>query len=443
MTPENENGQAPTGPPAPSTTTERDQYSTDAGHDAAPAPNPDGLDGRRALAGRYLNHPPERYLGYSARELDNIETVAAMPTAEDDTQFQVKLSNRVEVLRVNAEAARILAAERAHTAPRVEVVNGATFILDRPPTAAALWGSGSDILWADGEGVMIAGGMGLGKTTLAILLVRAQLGLIDQVLGLPVTDSGGKILYLAMDRPHQIARAAARQFTEADRDILTDRLIMRPGPPPVDLATDTDALAKLADEHDAEIVYVDSLKDAAVGLSEDAVGAGYNRARQKLLAEGRQICDLHHNVKRGPNGQAPSGVADVFGSTWLTSGAGSVIMLTGEPGDPLVQFRHVKQPANEVGPWTLQIDHDGGNVTVDPAVDLVALATAGGAEGVTAKVVATVLVDTGKPPTRSEVEKARRKLDRLVDIGRLVIMEGMKGGGSHRVESAYFPGPLP
>ncbi len=33
------------------------------------------------------------------------------------------------------------------------------------------------------------------------------------------------------------------------------------------------------------------------------------------------------------------------GSTWLTSGLGSVIVLDGEPGDPTVELRHLKQPA--------------------------------------------------------------------------------------------------
>lgn len=39
-------------------------------------------------------------------------------------------------------------------------------------------------------------------------------------------------------------------------------------------------------EADADTVFVDSLKDAAIGLSEDQPGAGYNRARQGLLQPG-------------------------------------------------------------------------------------------------------------------------------------------------------------
>ena len=37
--------------------------------------------------------------------------------------------------------------------------------------------------------------------------------------------------------------------------------------------------------------------------------------------------------------------------TWLTSGAGSVILLNGQPGDPIVSLHHIKEPAAEVGPF--------------------------------------------------------------------------------------------
>ena len=66
--------------------------------------------------------------------------------------------------------------------------DGANFILDIPDTIPALWGRDNEILWAEGESLMIAGPMGLGKTTLLGLLIRAQLGIGDcNVFGLPVT----------------------------------------------------------------------------------------------------------------------------------------------------------------------------------------------------------------------------------------------------------------
>ena len=231
-------------------------------------------------------------------------------------------------------------------------VDGASFILDIPPTIPACWGEGNDVAWAEGESLMVAGPMGLGKTTLAGLLLRAQLGVGDGlVLGLNVAPRSGKILYLAMDRPAQIARALARQFTEAERKVLTERLTIWRGPPPADIAKNPALLARLAEAAGAETVYLDSVKDAAVGLSEDEVGAGYNRARQHLLARGVQLCEQHHTTKRGAGGGPPTSVADVYGSAWITNGTGSIVLLAGDPGDPIVGFRHVRAPAEEVGPF--------------------------------------------------------------------------------------------
>jgi hypothetical protein len=59
--------------------------------------------------------------------------------------------------------------------PAYTFVNGASFILDIPDKIPALWGVDNQVLWAEGESLMIAGPMGLGKTTMAGLLIRAQL----------------------------------------------------------------------------------------------------------------------------------------------------------------------------------------------------------------------------------------------------------------------------
>jgi hypothetical protein len=292
-------------------------------------------------------------------------------------------------------------------------VDGAAFILDQPPGIASLWGEGTAVLWAEGEALMTAGLQGLCKTTLAGLLLRAQLGLGDGlVLGLPVQPIDGRMLYLAMDRPRQIARSLRRQFTEADRAVLAQGLVILRGPPPADLAAQPTLLAGLADHYGADVVYVDSVKDAALRLSTDEVGAAYNRARQHLLMTGCQICELHHTVKRGPDGAPPKSIADVYGSAWLTNGCGSVILLTGEPGDPIIGMQHVKQPAGEVGPWRLLSDPADGQLTIEHQADLVDLVKVKGVDGLTARDAAAALFDTSKP-TRAQKEKARRKLVNL------------------------------
>lgn len=322
-------------------------------------------------------------------------------------------------------------------------VAGAAYLFDHEDTQTALWGDGEHILWAEGEALMIAGGMGLGKTTLAGQLVRAQLGLDAEVLGLPVTIVDAPILYLAMDRPRQIRRSMLRQFHPTERDALAN-LLIRPGPPIADIAARPTLLVEMAIEAGAGTIYIDSLKDAAVGLSSDEVGAAYNRARQFALANNVQVCELHHLIKRNPMGGSPNSVADVYGSNWLTAGAGSVVMLTGDPGDPIVEFRHAKQPHTEVGPFRLLHNQTLGRFTIDHEVDLLVLAAAAGANGLSAQGAAAAIFEREKP-TRAQVEKARRRLDKLVNGGQLVRIEGMKGGAVDGVKGGgsanYFTAP--
>jgi hypothetical protein len=208
-------------------------------------------------------------------------------------------------------------------------------------------------------------------------------------------------------------------------------LVIWQGPPPADIAANPPLLTELAERAGASVVYIDSLKDAAVGLSEDTVGAGYNRARQLLLGRGVQLAELHHAVKR-----SSGGVDDVFGSVWVTSGAGSIIMLTGQPGDPVVGFRHIRQPAQEVGPLMLSHDESSGTISILSSTDPVALAKEAGDEGITAKGLAVVMFDITKP-SRGEIEKARRHLDRLTSEGSLTCIAGTTGGSKGGTQTRW------
>ena len=319
-----------------------------------------------------------------------------------------------------------------------EFADGGEFILDIPDHIPALWGQGNEVLWAEGESLMVAGGLGLGKTTLAGLLIRSQLSPIPgEVLGLPVAGRRGTILYLAMDRPAQIARSLHRQFNEHHRKVLSERLKVWKGPPPADVAEHPELLAKLAAAAGADTVYLDSVKDAALGLSDDEVGACYNRARQLLLAEGKELAELHHVVKHGSgNKGAPTSVIDVYGSAWITNGTGSIILLTGKPGDPIVGFQHLRSPADEVGPFTLLHDQGSGLLSVHDHVDLVALVRAVAPEGLTARAAAVAMFEKSNP-TRAEVEKARRRLDKLVGE-QLRRVEGITGGTGGGTATAWF-----
>lgn len=359
--------------------------------------------------------------GYTLDDLDPRPVLSP-----EERMLAVDTAQELRKLRARRAAHAILNAEDAANRPQVQEVDGAAFILDSPNDVPAIWGEGSVVAWAQGEALMICGLPGVGKTTIAGQLLRARLGIgTGEVLGMPVEPTQSRVLYLAMDRPFQIQRSLKRLFRPTHRDLLLERLIVRPGPPPEDLAVNTDLLRDLALQHGADTVFVDSLKDAVVGLAEDAPAAAYNRARQTAIAAGIEIVELHHNRKSGANGGAPTSLGDVYGSTWLTAGAGSVLMLNGAPGDAVVELRHLKQPSDgEVGPWKVLHDSETGTTSVFHSTDLVALARAQGE--ITAKHAASALAETDTP-TPNDVEKARRRLNKLVQSGHLfVLQEGDK-----------------
>lgn len=313
---------------------------------------------------------------------------------------------------------------------------GGDFMFNIPENTPAVWGKGMDVGWAVGEALMVCGPPGVGKTTLTGQLVSASLT-GGNVLDLPVTQCE-RILYLAMDRPQQIARSLRRHFHPNQHAEVNERLVIWKGPPPADMAKNPDLLRDMCLEAKADRVVVDSLKDAAIGLSEDAVGAGYNNARQKALAAGIDVLELHHQVKRGADGGAPNTLSDVYGSTWLTGGAGSVILLSGKPGDTIVEFRHLKQPADTIGPYKVIHDHPAGLSTVWNAADPLAMIQASRGQGITARDYAAALFEKDKP-TANEIEKARRKLNALNRSGVIGSIETPATNGGNPGKVYHLP----
>lgn len=370
------------------------------------------------------------------------ETLPAPPgidaPADEVAQHEQRMARAVEReaaweyvrQRARDEARDRLAAERLERARRESgnqdrVRHGGSWLLDAPDEAPIIWGKGTEILWARGEALMVAGPQGVGKTTLAAQILKGCLSLQPDVLGYPIAGTDQRVLYLAMDRPQQARRNLARMFAGLDehRDYLDEMLRILEGPPPQDFASAPETLLEMCREHEADVVFIDSLKDAAVGLSKDEVGAGYNRARQLALAGGVNVVELHHTVKNGADGAKPNNINGVYGSTWLTSGAGSVILLWGDPGDPEVEFRHLKQPMDEVGPFKVEHNSRSGVSTrvYEESKDLVALARRCRTTGLSAKEAAIVLFDLGdggKVPTK-DINKARRRLDKHVEERRL------------------------
>jgi replicative DNA helicase len=302
-------------------------------------------------------------------------------------------------------------------------------ILDAPEMVESIWGDNHRCLWAKGEPFLLCGPDGVGKTALAEQLALHRCGVGDGMfLGLPV-QSSGRVLYLACDRPTQAIRSFRRMVGDADRELLDERLTIWRGPLPFNLASEPKGLVELGHHFDAETVVIDSLKDVASDLSKEESGLGLNAAFQNAVAEGIEVAGLHHQRKQQSGTAKPRHLSDVYGSRWITAGAGSVVMLWGEAGDLVVDFDHLKQPDETVGPLKIIHDHVYGQSTVAESVDAWSVVKCA-RNGITAAAVATEMF--GAPaPTRNELEKARRQLERLTREGRIHKRDGARGRGGN------------
>jgi replicative DNA helicase len=301
------------------------------------------------------------------------------------------------------------------------VVDGEQFLYSDDPETPSVWGEkGGLSLWADGESLMLAGPPGTGKSTLAHLLVFARLGLVGEVLGYPVADDGGKVLYLAMDRPRQLRRAM-RRLARPDfhhRAVLRGRLVVHRGPLPVDVTKPENAryLLDLATEHGATTVVVDSLKDVLPSASDEVGAGGYNAARQHCLAAGVEWLEIHHNRKAGGDNKEPDKLDDIYGNRQITAGAGSVLSLFGEAGDAVVRLKHLKSPGEGLLPMFVRLDTEAGTLEPYERVELPDLLARAGGQGVTPAAAAEALFNT-RNPSKAQKEGVRTRLKRMVERG--------------------------
>jgi replicative DNA helicase len=346
-----------------------------------------------------------------------------------DLGGEVDSSRLVELVRFVADT------DPAVTRRRRGYVPGGAFVLDAPERVPAVWGAGDEVAWASGEPLLLVGPQGVGKTTIAQQLALARIGLLPKVLGWPVQPGAGRVLYIAADRPEQARRSFRRMVCPENRPILDELLVVWRGPLAHELARRPRQLAEMAAEQEADTVVVDSLKDVAVKLTDDEVGATVNRAFQEAVADGIEVAGLHHQRKEQRGAGKPKALADVYGSTWITAGCGSVLLLWGEPGDPVVDLTHLKQPAVEVGPVKVLHDQETGTSSLLERVDAYALLRAASG-GLTVIEAATTLY--GPQHTPNEREKTRRQLDRLVRTGQALKDPGSRGGGSDRDPSRYY-----
>lgn len=295
------------------------------------------------------------------------------------------------------------------------------FILDEPDVTA-VWGEGQEVLWAAGEVLLVAGPAGAGKSTLAQQLCLSMIGVNEpELLGLPVAVLGGhkKVLYVAADRPRQVARSMRRMVGESDRGVLNHRMVFWPGRLLKTVTQEPTVLAYLAQALGAGVVVVDSLKDVVSNLNDDDAGVAIGAAFQAVTDLGIELIALHHYRKSPSGGGGERSIDDSYGSALITAKAGSVIFLEGTAGAEVIQLHHQKQPADVVGPMSVLRDRESGGMSVEERVDLVAVCQALGT--LTARQAADAL--GLENPSPADLKRVKRQLGKLVTSGRLVVLQ--------------------
>lgn len=323
-------------------------------------------------------------------------------------------SNPFSEVRAERKAQEVATGLDRDFASSPHVFDGMSFAEDVAQPGPAVWGDDERVLWSPGEPLMIYGPQGVGKTTLAGQLVLARIGLRTSILGLSVTPSDLRVMYVAADRPVQAARSWRRMVSDLAEDeanLVRKLVTFWKGPLLFDIAHDPERLLAFCLEFGVGTFIGDSLKDLAMDLAKDETGSRVNRAWQLLIGEGIEVLDLHHPRKSQDRTRKPAHLDEVYGSAWLTAGHGSVALLWGNPGDPIVELSHLKPPREEVGPFEVTIDHQRGELSVTDGGDPLAILRAA-KRGMAAKDVACVLFKSTNP-SRAEIEKARRRLERI------------------------------
>lgn len=367
------------------------------------------------------------------------------------------LERGLQQARVRALVARVLREERVAKYGDAAALDGDEFMFGEIAADVPIWGAGDDLLWVEGGGLMIPSDQGLGKSLTAQQIIAGRLGVgPGNLLDLPIArlDPGKVVVYLALDRPRQIARSMARLFrTPAERAIAKARLRIWTKPIPIDILGDAYAFADWIQQEFGDNVgdlVIDSVKDLTpTNLSDGAVGQALDMAWKECRARGMSTLVLHHERKSGGDesraNRQPS-LDHIYGSVWLTSGMDSILHISGKQGENLVRYTHLKAIINMLDPIDAVHDQENGRTDV-----LALTSNATGADAKIEQVYQTFSYATSQGEALSSLSVSKRSgvkkvtvdrcIKKLIGAGRIIkVSPYMRGTGDAATYCAAMTG---
>jgi hypothetical protein len=237
------------------------------------------------------------------------------------------------------------------------------------PSASPIWGPEDAPYSSAGQGWMICGQDGSGKSTMAQQYLKGRLWLPSWsplMLELEVRPlrADQTVLYIAADRPQQILEGLQRGIELSYREELGRRLKIHQGAPPLGLLTEAGQnwLINKVQETNAGLVVIDSRKDVGSDLDPSEVLL-LNKLVQRLSKLGVEVLILHHPVQK--TGKRPN-LTDVKGLREVFSGLGSVLMLTGQAASGPVKVTQLKPIREERPQLEITFDLTAGRASVVP-----------------------------------------------------------------------------